>query len=63
MEAIQRATEKLQATASKLGEEIYRAAGAAGGAPGAGAAGGKPAAEPGTVDAEYEVVDDDKDRK
>jgi molecular chaperone DnaK len=62
--AIQRATEKLQTTAAKLGEEIYRAAGAAGGAPGAGpgAAQGKPA-EPGTVDAEYEVVDEDKDRK
>jgi molecular chaperone DnaK len=61
--AIQRATEKLMQAATKLGEQVYRAAGA-------GAEGGAPGAQPGepprdssTVDAEYEVVDEDKDKK
>jgi molecular chaperone DnaK len=62
--AITRGTEALMTAAAKLGEQVYRSAGAAGGEPGA--AGGDGAEAPkrdgGTVDAEYEVVDEDKDK-
>jgi len=69
--AIQQATEKLNTVMSKMGEEIYRATagGAQPGGPGGASGGpppdasGGPAPDAGTVDAEYEVVDDDKDRK
>jgi molecular chaperone DnaK len=73
--AIRRATERVTEVTSKLGEELYRSAGGAGGAAGAGAAGSAagPGASPGggrsgrpdgsTVEAEYEVVDEDKDKK
>jgi molecular chaperone DnaK len=72
--AIQRGIAQLQQVSAKMGEEIYKASGGAG----AGAAGGPEAGgdygpygkpdgaapnEPGTVDAEYEVVDEDKERK
>jgi molecular chaperone DnaK len=67
--AIQKAMDRVMEAAGKLGEEVYKASQAAGaGAQGAGGAaqGGaersKPAAA-GTVEAEYEVVDDDKDKK
>src|SRR5262245_27122883 len=69
MNAMQRASENLSTVMAKMGEQIYRAAGAGSSAAGPGGAGpgaggaGKPGAEQGTVDAEYEVVDDDKDRK
>jgi molecular chaperone DnaK len=63
--AIQRATETLMAAAATLGEQVYRAAssgaaGAPGQAPGSGEARPRDA---GTVDAEYEVVDEEKDGK
>jgi len=64
--AIEHAITALTTAAGKLGEEIYKSQGAA--AAQAGAAGG-PAADggegpgQGTVDAEYEVVDEDKDKK
>jgi molecular chaperone DnaK len=65
--AIQRGVERLQQVSGKMGEEIYRqsTAGAAGGpgvGPGDRQAGPEPATHPVTVDAEYEVVDEDKDR-
>ena len=66
-EAIRTATEKLTQTASRLGEEVYRAAAAQPGpAPGGGpSAGGGAESGPdgGTVDAEYEVVDDAEKKK
>jgi molecular chaperone DnaK len=64
--AIQRGTEAVMSAAAKLGEQVYRNAGAAGGAPGGGtpgAAGDGAPKDAGTVDAEYEVVDDEKDTK
>ncbi len=70
--AIRAAIEKLMAQAHKLAEEIYKASaqGAGAGAAGAGAGperqgptgGGGPGAD-GTVEAEYEVVDEDKDSR
>ncbi len=67
--AIEKAMDKVMEVARKLGEEVYKAsqaAGAAGAAPGgAGAARGEGASKPGsegTVEADYEVVDDDKDK-
>ena len=70
--AIRRAIDKVTQTAAKLGEEVYRAAGAgsgAGGGAGSGAAGTGGAGpgpsgptDRGTVEAEYEVVDEDKDK-
>jgi len=62
--AVQRGIERLQQVSAKMGEEIYRSStgpGGPGAAPG-GQGGPEPASEPGTVDAEYEVVDEDKDR-
>jgi molecular chaperone DnaK len=65
--AIQSSIDKVMATAAKLGEQVYKGAEAGAGA----AAGGAQSAEPGageekpsssTVEADYEVVDDDKDR-
>jgi molecular chaperone DnaK len=69
--AIQHKGEELTQTAAKLGEEVYRATAGGGAGAGAGASPGQadgaaPGAretEPGTVDAEYEVVDEDKDKK
>jgi molecular chaperone DnaK len=69
--AIKSATDKLNQAAAKLGEEVYKAAsqqqagaaGAAGAAGGAGTSGAEESdkSEEGTVEAEYEVVDEDKD--
>ncbi len=69
---IRAAIEKLMAQAHKLAEEVYKASAQTGGAAGAGAAGAGPGPErpgpagapgdDGTVEAEYEVVDEDKDR-
>ncbi len=64
--AIKSAVEKLMQKAAKLGEEVYKASGtgaAPGATPGGGSAGGaKPDTDGGTVEADYEVVDDDKDK-
>ena len=69
--AIRSALENLMEKAGKLGEEVYKAsepagAGAAGGGGKGSAAGGaggaKPKSDGGTVEADYEVVDDDKDK-
>ena len=71
-DSIKQATEKMMEAAAKLGEEVYKAsqAGAEGGDAAAGAAAGAAGATPGadastaqgeeaeTVDAEYEVVED-----
>ncbi|MFQ5600203.1 MAG: molecular chaperone DnaK [Candidatus Krumholzibacteriia bacterium] len=70
VEAITKSTESLTQAASKLGEEVYKAAGAAqgatggAGAPGADAGGTGASGDAGgsTVEAEYEVVDEDKDK-
>jgi len=69
--AIRAAIEKLMQQAHKLAEEVYKASaqtGGAGAAPGAGPGPERqgPAGAPGddgTVEAEYEVVDEDKDRR
>jgi molecular chaperone DnaK len=72
---IKTSTEKLTQVAAKLGEEVYKStsqeqeqgqgqpgAGAGAGDPGtAGADGGGKSEDEGTVEAEYEVVDEDKD--
>ncbi|MDO4290869.1 MAG: molecular chaperone DnaK [Eggerthellaceae bacterium] len=68
VEAIKAATEKIQQAGYKLAEVVYStqgadaaaAAGAAGAAAGAGNAG---AANDDTIEADYEVVDDDNERK
>ena len=65
IEAIKAATEKLQQAGYKLAEVVYSsqqgAAGADAQQPGAGAQGG--AANDDTIEADYEVVDDDKEGK
>ena len=69
--AIRAAIEKLMAQAHKLAEEVYKAStqtGGAGAAPGAGPGPDRPGptgapGDDGTVEAEYEVVDEDKDRR
>ena len=69
VEAVKSATEKLQQAGYKLAEVVYStndagAAGAAGqGAPYSGAAGAQTAANDDTIEADYEVVDDDKEGK
>ncbi len=73
VEAIKAATEELQQAGYKLAEIAYSsgdaaaagAAGAAGAAAGAGAAGAAGGADAGddTIEADYEVVDEDKDNK
>ena len=64
IDAIKAATEKIQQAGYKLAEVVYSTEGAAAGAPGAGA---QPGAQPGaaddTIEADYEVVDDDNERK
>ena len=68
--AIEGAMSALTTAAGKLGEEIYKSQGGAGAAGAAAADGPQSGAGPGadgpgqgTVDAEYEVVDEDKDKK
>ena len=63
---IKNATEKVSSAAAKLGEEIYTTAAqdgtaAAGAAAKGGSANAGGSSEEGTVEAEYEVVDEDKD--
>ncbi|MEG0070750.1 MAG: molecular chaperone DnaK [Raoultibacter sp.] len=60
MEAIKAATEKLQAAGYKLAEVVYSTEGAAAGE-GAAAAAGTPADD--TIEADYEVVEDEKEGK
>ena len=67
--AISSAVERMTQAAAKLGEEIYKATAAAGASGAPGTPGGPPPgsgaspSDAGTVEAEYEVVDDDKDKK
>lgn len=64
IDAIKAATEKIQQAGYKLAEVVYSAEGAAAGAPGAGAQpGAQTAASDDTIEADYEVVDDDNERK
>ncbi len=65
IEAIKAATEKLQQAGYKLAEVVYSTEGAAGaaGAGAAGAAGAQAAADDGPIEADYEVVDDNEERK
>ncbi len=61
VEAIKAASEKLQAAGYKLAEVAYSQAGADGAAAGAGAQAAP--ADDGTIEADYEVVDDNNDGK
>ena len=72
-QAIKTSMDKLMSMAAKLGEQVYKGAEAGQAAGGPQAAAGGPQAAPdagdaageeksGTVEADYEVVDDDKDR-
>ena len=64
IDAIKAATEKIQQAGYKLAEVVYSTEGAAAGAPGAGAQpGAQNAASDDTIEADYEVVDDDNERK
>ena len=64
IEAIKAATEKIQQAGYKLAEVVYSTEGAPAGAPGAGAQPGAQAAgADDTIEADYEVVDDDNERK
>ena len=64
IDAIKAATEKIQQAGYKLAEVVYSTEGAAAGAPGAGAQpGAQTAASDDTIEADYEVVDDDNERK
>lgn len=61
IEAIKAAIEALQAAGYKLAEVVYSAEGAAAGAEGA--AGAQAPADDGTIEADFEVVDEDTDKK
>lgn len=61
IEAIKAAIEALQAAGYKLAEVVYSTEGAAAGA--AGAAGAQAPADDGTIEADFEVVDEDADKK
>ena len=64
IDVIKAATEKIQQAGYKLAEVVYSAEGAAAGAPGAGAQpAAQTAASDDTIEADYEVVDDDNERK
>ncbi len=64
VEAIKTATEELQAAGYKLAEIAYSTEGAPAGAEGAaGAAGAQAAPNDDTIEADFEVVDDDADKK
>ena len=64
IDAIKAATERLQQAGYKLAEVVYSTEGAAAGAPGAGAQpGAQAAASDDTIEADYEVVDDENERK
>ena len=61
IEAIKAAIEALQAAGYKLAEVVYSTEGAAAGAEGA--AGAQAPADDGTIEADFEVVDEDTDKK
>ena len=61
IEAIKTAIEALQAAGYKLAEVVYSTEGAAAGAEGA--AGAQAPADDGTIEADFEVVDEDTDKK
>ncbi len=61
IEAIKTAIEALQAAGYKLAEVVYSTEGAAAGAEGA--AGAQAPADDGTIEADFEVVDEDADKK
>lgn len=61
IEAIKAAIEALQAAGYKLAEVVYSTEGAAAGAEGA--AGAQAPADDGTIEADFEVVDEDADKK
>lgn len=61
IEAIKAAVEALQAAGYKLAEVVYSTEGAAAGAEGA--AGAQAPADDGTIEADFEVVDEDADKK